>query len=157
MLIPPITYLRSVSIHVPARGTTPPDCFVNYNILFQSTFPQGERHYCRLRKAYNRAFQSTFPQGERHWRRSGRQSMSCFNPRSRKGNDGIYIRERLLHQSFNPRSRKGNDVCGPVTLEDAYCVSIHVPARGTTDGSFIVDFLLNVSIHVPARGTTSML
>ena len=45
MLIPPITYLRSVSIHVPARGTTRRKVRV-YVRLFQSTFPQGERLYC---------------------------------------------------------------------------------------------------------------
>ena len=33
-------------------------------------------------------------------------------------------------------------------------VSIHVPARGTTEFIRVLQTVLNVSIHVPARGTT---
>ena len=39
-------------------------------------------------------------------------------------------------------------------LNMGFIVSIHVPARGTTDGLEEVTAEELVSIHVPARGTT---
>ena len=54
---------------------------------------------------------------------------------------------------FNPRSREGNDKTDE--LKKTYKeVSIHVPAKGTTeiDGEKMVGEI--VSIHVPAKGTT---
>ena len=120
----------SVSIHVPARGTTKNGSAVVSQIMFQSTFPQGERQ--RKEKKY--------------------EHTDSFNPRSRKGNDvptipkvknptvSIHVPARgtttgkpvkggrnkfqstfpqgerqrlavhhLLRCCFNPRSRKGND------------------------------------------------
>ena len=80
-------------------------------------------------------FQSTFPQGERQ--RLG----VCF----------------LRKCSFNPRSRKGNDdICYSV-LGICLCVSIHVPARGTTVVIGYSSASMKVSIHVPARGTTELI
>ena len=55
-----------ISIHVPAWGTTLPDCHSPHCQPFQSTFPRGER---RQSKAIIR------------W-------LVYFNPRSRVGNDG---------------------------------------------------------------------
>ena len=77
---------------------------------------------------------------------------------------------------FNPRSRKGNDFVIPMYLGANGIVSIHVPARGTTQLQQLRQHLVNsfnprsrkgndsdscrrtasvsVSIHVPARGTT---
>ena len=125
------------------------------NILFQSTFPQGERQpgwkvldthvgfNPRSRKGNDDgrehntremyAFQSTFPQGER--------------PERRKS-------ARLPQQSFNPRSRKGNDGDKIILWTCREGVSIHVPARGTTHQARISPPGFAVSIHVPARGTT---
>ena len=55
--------------------------------------------------------------------------------------------------SFNPRSREGND--GRVRCDTAVRqVSIHVPARGTTQIRNICRRKHAVSIHVPTRGTT---
>ena len=146
-------------------------------MLFQSTFPQGERRECvvvlvlsgvisihvptrgttitRLRCSALRqsSFQSTFPQGERPW--------------------GLFLLYRL--KDFNPRSHKGND-CTPTVTSFATDISIHVPTRGTTAMSrrnflcceFQSTFpqgerlqvtqqlrqLMLISIHVPTRGTT---
>ena len=78
----------TVSIHVPARGTTLLSDAAGIKAEFQSTFPHGERR-ARLRlHIRHTVFQSTFPHGERH----------NINKYAKK-----YIR-----------------------------VSIHVPARGTT-------------------------
>ena len=93
-------------------------------------------------------FQSTFPQGERPALIPFSAMRKCFNPRSRKGNDSPYFsRMRFLH-CFNPRSRKGNDPAVWFSMHHSP-VSIHVPARGTTQRL--------VSIHVPARGTTAII
>ena len=54
---------------------------------------------------------------------------------------------------FNPRPREGDDVdhINPVANGG---ISIHVPARGTTDNGQRAGFARVISIHVPARGTT---
>ena len=89
--IPVGTYtIVEISIHVPSWGTTiftrrQPPC-----ILFQSTFPRGERrHRYQILRTKNR-FQSTFPRGER--RTGGSQAVAAcnFNPRSLVGNDGKF-------------------------------------------------------------------
>ena len=55
----------AVSIHVPARGTTNHICEHVLLILFQSTFPHGERQGWDLLSVHKAKFQSTFPHGER--------------------------------------------------------------------------------------------
>ena len=122
-----------VSIHVPARGTTHTTIrTISTALLFQSTFPRGERRGESVRnRVSGREFQSTFPRGER-------PSSSNFS--------------RIL-PSFNPRSREGNDPVVPALALDPE-VSIHVPARGTTDCIVALPSGSAVSIHVPARGTT---
>ena len=54
-----------VSIHVPARGTTPEPETMTFAPAFQSTFPQGERLNQSFQTFAYMLFQSTFPQGER--------------------------------------------------------------------------------------------
>ena len=145
---------ESVSIHVPARGTT---CSRYIQKSFTCFNPRSrEGNDCNRSPPSQRhtSFQSTFPRGER---RSSQQSfvtpVISFNPRSREGNDGY---------SFNASSTSKR-------------VSIHVPARGTTanSGRTVLNFKFQstfprgerrkkgelkmavvVSIHVPARGTT---
>ena len=64
--IPVGTYtIVEISIHVPSWGTTiftrrQPPC-----ILFQSTFPRGERRKSEHKEEPEWQFQSTFPRGER--------------------------------------------------------------------------------------------
>ena len=112
----------TVSIHVPARGTTTAKTNIVKNMEFQSTFPQGERHVTK---------ESIY-------------LLACFNPRSRKGNDiplrrhkpsflvSIHVPARGTtmtsytnaqeQNSFNPRSRKGNDgVCTAYKYSDGNC------------------------------------
>ena len=58
--------LRSISIHVPAWGTTGHEAAVRQmQSSFQSTFPRGERHGGSVMSTNNNKFQSTFPRGER--------------------------------------------------------------------------------------------
>ena len=130
--IPVGTYtIVEISIHVPSWGTTiftrrQPPC-----ILFQSTFPRGERRQLRkiLHKTKQisihvpswgttqclantrrmRLFQSTFPRGERRRRWICSTEEGNFNPRSLVGND------RRLRQDIR--------LLG---------ISIHVPSWGTT-------------------------
>ena len=102
--------LLTISIHVPAWGTTCYSGMVYTLLVFQSTFPRGERQII-----------------------DNSSVKTCnFNPRSRVGNDGIkFISERhsviSIHVpawgttectnkvisaclNFNPRSRVGNDL-----------------------------------------------
>ena len=103
---------QRISIHVPAWGTTPILRNQRSNLVFQSTFPRGERH------------------------NDGRQMRDVwnFNPRSRVGNDGDLRDDKKDPSHFNPRSRVGNDrhFCRGVHRKG---ISIHVPAWGTTSFS----------------------
>ena len=78
-------------------------------VLFQSSFPRGERPSSSTRIPFLSQFQSTFPRGERRSKRSDSDYFTDFNPRSRVGNDSI-------NRSYRLR----------------YIISIHVPAWGTT-------------------------
>ena len=108
--IPVGTYtIVEISIHVPSWGTTiftrrQPPC-----ILFQSTFPRGERQDPSERQAAIAQFQSTFPRGER-------QSGNLYLLPDRGFQSTFPRGERLLgkfivpgHYHFNPRSLVGND------------------------------------------------
>jgi len=61
-----VVALGVISIHVPARGTTPFQNDTESIREFQSTFPQGERLNTLINLLATALFQSTFPQGERH-------------------------------------------------------------------------------------------
>ena len=97
----------------------------------------------------------------------------------REGNDILYHLQGQLASGFKPRSHEGNDATGAVEGVTMERVSIHVPARGTTEMLSKTDSCkqfqstfprgerhkrgksngsaLDVSIHVPARGTTQTL
>ena len=122
-----------VSIHVPTRGTTKMNGRHTTSLrLFQSTFPQGERHDISLLivSAFRVSihvptrgttssgiwslsfllFQSTFPQGERRPRCQGTgesRRVSIHVPT--RGTTQVLFLCIHLHCSFNPRSHKGND------------------------------------------------
>ena len=130
--LPCLAYLL-VSIHVPTRGTTvlwpaSPAALTCFNprshegnditsatalvwiLLFQSTFPRGERQdNLNTRKVYH-VFQSTFPRGERHNLIYKILAFDCFNPRSHEGNDISEMAKKPAERSFNPRSHEGNDI-----------------------------------------------
>ena len=108
--IPVGTYtIVEISIHVPSWGTTiftrrQPPC-----ILFQSTFPRGERR--AEIKAFKslQEFQSTFPRGERLLGKFIVPGHYHFNPRSLVGNDGIQQAinaDTVAFQSTFPRGER---------------------------------------------------
>ena len=82
----------------------------------------------------NNIFQSTFPRGER-----------------RSSPEYSYITSY-----FNPRSRVGNDISFSCACVVFICISIHVPAWGTTAMLLEDRILETISIHVPAWGTTRL-
>jgi len=100
-----------ISIHVPARGTTPISRVLPYiDNSFQSTYPHGVRLHLRTECFRRCRFQSTYPHGVR---RRGASS----NPFP------------MQFQSTYPHGVRPAD-----RLLDGFrvIISIHVPARGTT-------------------------
>ena len=121
--------------------------------LFQSTFPQRERLQYLLMFDKISLFQSTFPQRERLTAVTRRARRTDFNPRSCKGNDVAGSGPLWIINNFNPRSCKGNDLTPLGGFSHAQ-ISIHVPAKGTTQSIFEPVLSNLISIHVPAKGTT---
>ena len=125
---------RSVSIHVPAKGTTS-DCVLFILLVYRVSIHVPAK--------------GTTTTGSLH-----RAEYISFNPRSREGNDdyvpqlafidfsvSIHVpakgttpatmRAARNQSCFNPRSREGNDP-GRHANNHGLPVSIHVPAKGTT-------------------------
>ena len=128
-------FLRGISIHVPAWGTTPNRAVVQHT---QSNFNPRSRvgnDFTSMQDAPRISeFQSTFPRGERPWLRYFCQMFIAF-------------------QSTFPRGERRLVVLQPLSLP---CISIHVPAWGTTiDFTSLIRSPGRISIHVPAWGTTS--
>ena len=101
-------------------------------------------------------FQSTFPQGERPGAQPGDLGGKRFNPRSRKGNDRLGRDIKKEKHSFNPRSRKGNDHVDGKKKRICFCFNPR-SRKGNDWYSFYASICIAVSIHVPARGTTAFL
>ena len=101
---------KGISIHVPSWGTTELDKLNFKFVLFQSTFPRGERQIHFGICDHSKKFQSTFPRGERPGDRSGNiRGDENFNPRSLVGNDSFMRLPNKQYLYFNPRSLVGND------------------------------------------------
>ena len=105
-----IEFFRTISIHVPAWGTTEMKQLADIAMKFQSTFPRGERLNVMDVWIKLSVFQSTFPRGERLNIRTENICAVNFNPRSRVGNDDDIQIMILMYLYFNPRSRVGNDL-----------------------------------------------
>ena len=103
------TLAEFISIHVPAWGTTSSSGKNSCFLVFQSTFPRGER--LNVHAPFS--------------------LLVDFNPRSRVGNDKHPLHSFKLRSYFNPRSRVGND-CAVRKRCQRFPISIHVPAWGTT-------------------------
>ena len=88
-------------------------------------------------------FQSTFPRGERRSNQKMVRGRNYFNPRSHEGNDEVSILGFSALTDFNPRSHEGNDCVPHVLISDSYRISIHVPTRGTT-----IRCILSVSAYI---------
>ena len=109
----PFMFPRSrivVSIHVPARGTTSWDKMHSSFLLFQSTFPHGERRDMSILANFNK---------------------SSFNPRSRTGNDDEFTYPKRVGLVSIHVPARGTTIFDEGFKEVVF-VSIHVPARGTT-------------------------
>ena len=126
-----ISYISYISIHVPAWGTTSAVNYASSILLFQSTFPRGERQLRNRNRIYDLIFQSTFPRRERQLIAECHAVKINFNPRSRVGNDSGRKSLASVHGNFNPRSRVGNDQLVHHRFSHVE-ISIHVPAWGTT-------------------------
>ncbi len=171
----PFDFLFVISIHVPTWGTTLSISTNLFALIFQSTFPRGERHHQPGYHYLLHSFQSTFLCGERRHITRMQLTTLHFNPRSRVGNDGWSYSDRICDRDFNPHSCVGNDTkCekklrsypdfNPRSLvgnDDSkhprhcfFSISIHVPSWGTTSGSARDHRKDRISIHFPSWGTT---
>ena len=93
-------------------------------------------------------FQSTFPRGERRDAAFTKVFADNFNPRSRVGNDVRGSVYRLSFANFNPRSRVGNDT-KRVDKHNNVVISIHVPAWGTTNSGIEYQVFLQFQSTFP--------
>ncbi len=146
--------MASISIHVPAWGTTIRVLASKPVPVFQSTFPRGERLSEMVGGAWENNFNprsrvgndGSYPDASGEppisihvpaWGTTFRVTwkpsfIENFNPRSRVGNDKIQHAVMVIGCGyFNPRSRVGND-SGENTSIVYKASSIHVPAWGTT-------------------------
>ena len=120
-----------ISIHVPTRGTTNIQSFVDVSLLFQSTCPRGARRSaCCPHSGY-----------------------SDFNPRAHEGHDVLLYVFVDAELDFNPRAHEGHDLKLKLLIVST-SISIHVPTRGTTIYTRHITIHYVISIHVPTRGTT---
>ena len=99
----------AISIHVPAWGTTK-YLFIMYGIVKISIHVPAWGTTCHLevQTVYQYKFQSTFPRGERHFSIFSIPRYPNFNPRSRVGNDHkvhLYV-VLLAFQSTFPRGER---------------------------------------------------
>ena len=102
---------EKVSIHVPARGTTPGSLLRCPPDRFQSTFPHGERREPVDSSPKSSRFNPRSRTGNDRPAPAPYQSGLRFNPRSRTGNDVAKAPYFSAGSSgFNPRSRTGNDL-----------------------------------------------
>ena len=110
-----VGWFEYVSIHVPARGTTYPAHILILVMLFQSTFPQGERHIHVIRAAFCIDVSIHVP---------ARGTTLSYATLVELGDVSIHVPARgttsPAHQAlpsadcFNPRSRKGNDASSTI-------------------------------------------
>ena len=147
----------SVSIHVPARGTTYKGYRGTIDYCVSIHVPaRGTTFF--LAMTCHRLY-SFNPRSRKGNDFTGAGKLRCktgFNPRSRKGNDDLAVRILAVYRCFNPRSRKGNDAgrrsCSPRSQR----FQSTFPQGERRLRAHVLFFVSCVSIHVPARGTTSV-
>ena len=130
--LPRVRPVYGVSIHVPARGTTDVMRWIYKYMTFQSTFPQGERQNPAGRLLYEGGFNPRSRKGNDMMQKSNARPCKCFNPRSRKGNDDTTSSPEVVYERFQSTFPQGERRLRAHILFFVSCVSIHVPARGTT-------------------------
>ena len=127
------TYLHFISIHVPARGTTPGHVgYGTWELKFQSTCPHGARQRERQR--------DTIP-----------GNISIHVP-ARGTTPGRLC--RLVSPTISIHVPARGTTRQFLQWFHTKDISIHVPARGTTLLRPARREDERISIHVPARGTT---
>ena len=151
----PFDLLFVISIHVPTWGTTLSISTNLFALIFQSTFPRGERLIPLVTHVKSQVisihvpswgttldgwkkscadvkFQSTFPRGERHESSDTGPLPFKFQstfPRGERHGRGSGC---TLRSYFNPRSLVGNDA-PVISTTKFFEISIHVPSWGTTN------------------------
>ena len=91
-------------------------------MMFQSTFPRGERLVFDGFHLKSRVVSIHVPaRGTTAMGAKLLGYMRCFNPRSREGNDTSDIVGFWLNNGFNPRSREGNDHSAPLRPSCTLC------------------------------------
>ena len=127
----PFDFLFVISIHVPTWGTTLSISTNLFALIFQSTFPRGERPGITMTFTRALPFQSTFPRGERRGPYLIFLSPCRFQSTFPRGERHLCWLVAVKHIHFNPRSLVGNDYI-PVGTYTIVEISIHVPSWGTT-------------------------
>ena len=149
----PFDFLFVISIHVPTWGTTLSISTNLFALIFQSTFPRGERHHQPGYHYLLHSFQSTFLCGERRHITRMQLTTLHFNPRSRVGNDGWSYSDRICDRDFNPHSCVGNDTKCEKKLRSY--PDFNPRSLVGNDESDTSDMISSkISIHVPSWGTT---
>ena len=106
----PFDFLFVISIHVPTWGTTLSISTNLFALIFQSTFPRGERQLQSMSMTGTKRISIHVPSwGTTGFNRHGYVLFLYFNPRSLVGNDRSSNIQTHLHRDFNPRSLVGND------------------------------------------------
>ena len=149
----PFDLLFVISIHVPTWGTTLSISTNLFALIFQSTFPRGERHHQPGYHYLLHSFQSTFLCGERRHITRMQLTTLHFNPRSRVGNDGWSYSDRICDRDFNPHSCVGNDTKCEKKLR-SYPDFNPRSLVGNDDSKHPRHCFFSISIHVPSWGTT---
>ena len=175
----PHPFFMTISIHVPARGTTPAVLLDdadagNFNPRTRTGYDPGSHERVskvgnfnpRTRTGYDARcptpapvdmeFQSTYPHGVR--RRPARRPLGCGHSISihvpARGTTRVHCHTRPRPVHFNPRTRTGYDLIFLIFLR------IHLNFNPRTRTGYDAvrppgDSNPYISIHVPARGTTS--
>ena len=109
--------------------------------LFQSTLPQGERHFLSAHDKNDFFISIHAPtRGATVFRKFQMTTQVYFNPRSHKGSDFFWNPFSIKVGYFNPRSHKGSDE-NTIKLVSMSSISIHAPTRGATCA--VCDILAN--------------
>ena len=123
-------------------------------MLFQSTFPRGERRSLLRDPLDSMHFNPRSHVGnERPLSLSCVTSTSLFQSTFPRGERPVCHYRLYLCCNFNPRSHVGNDWTG-ADLYRYIIISIHVPTWGTTVAYRWFNPQTKISIHVPTWGTT---
>ena len=150
--------LYDVSIHVPARGTTLELNVSPTDSSFQSTFPQGERPRASRPRTHVRIVSIHVPARGTTGRdiMKGKKTNS-FNPRSRKGNDCMDQQHLTKSGVFQSTFPQGERRAGGLVQQGNKRFQSTFPQgeRRNIAGRSLTN--IDVSIHVPARGTTNVM